>query len=180
MMGILALFIAIPGYLTAINDLPMQNFTTIIGDGWMYGFYYRFYTRATPYIWGLILGYLCNKNPDIHRTKGRRKVPQVVIWLGWLVSFGLILTTTFGLVNYWPIDLSCATKQCFSASTAITWAMFGRLAWSMGVSWIIFCMYEWIWWLHQWLSFLAWFRTFSQINVHYLPYSFAYHVPILV
>ena len=141
MMGILALFIAIPGYLTAINDWPMQNFTTIIGDGWMYGFYYRFYTRATPYIWGLILGYLCNKNPDIHRTKGRRKIPQVVIWLGWLVSFGLILTTTFGLVNYWPVDLSCATKQCFSASTAITWAMFGRLAWSMGVSWIIFaCM----------------------------------------
>ena len=147
MIGLLSLFIAIPGILTGINDWPMQNFTTIIGKGWMYGFYFRFYTRATPYIWGLILGYVCYKTPDIHRTKGIRKIPKIVIWIGWLVSAGLILSTSFGLVNYWPVDLSCPQypddpdKKCYDTTTAVIWACFGRLAWSIGVSWIIFaCM----------------------------------------
>ena len=64
------------------------------------------------------------------------------IWLvifGWLSCAFLCLITVYGPARYWDWDTSClGNTDCFTTAAAVSYAMFGRLAWSIGVSWIIF------------------------------------------
>ena len=76
MAFLLAASIAVPGVLTAINDWPPQLFTTILDPTWFDQFYIRFYTRASPYIWGIIFGYIVFHTAHIDRKKGT-KLPIV-------------------------------------------------------------------------------------------------------
>lgn len=64
---------------------------------------------------------------------------QWLVALGWVLSTFLCLSTVFGMVNYWPINVTCiGNTDCYSTGVAVAWAMFGRLAWSIGVSWIMY------------------------------------------
>ena len=63
---------------------------------------------------------------------------QKLVALGWTFSTAICLSTVFGLYPYWPTDFSCLTEKCYSPAASVLWASFGRLAWSLGVSWIIF------------------------------------------
>lgn len=56
MAALLVISCTIPGLLTGLNHWPPQNFSTILFGDWMSGFYTQFYTRSTPYIWGIIFG----------------------------------------------------------------------------------------------------------------------------
>jgi len=145
MAVLLATSCAIPGILTAVNEWPPQMFTStglgLSGPDWFNGFYIQFYTRSTPYIWGIIFGYIMFKCQHIDRKKGT-KLPMFMVAAGWIFSTTVCLTTVFGLAQYWPINLGCVGKrgdpECFTMAAAVTWAAFGRLAWAMGVSWVMF------------------------------------------
>lgn len=68
--------VTIPGVLTGVKDWPPQLFTTITSPDWFNGFYSKFYTRSTPYVYGLVFGYFYYHNQDFHRTKGK-SLPKV-------------------------------------------------------------------------------------------------------
>ena len=124
--------------MTGVNDWPPQNFDTILNLDWQTDFYYKPYTRSTPYIYGIVFGYICLQFKHIHRTKGQ-KMPIWLVILGWLSCAFLCLITVYGLAPYWDWDTSClGNTDCFTTAAAVSYAMFGRLAWSIGVSWIIF------------------------------------------
>lgn len=135
----LAVSCIVPGVLTYVNDWPPMIFSTISSDTWFNEFYTRFYTRATPYLWGIIVGYFMHKYPNWHR-KGTKKLSKVVVLSGWTISAVLCLTTVFGLRSYWPMDFSCIghSTDCYGIYASVMYASFGRLAWSIGVSWVIF------------------------------------------
>ena len=54
------------------------------------------------------------------------------------MSIGLCLTTVFGLKKHWEIDLTCLDQSCFNVGVNAAYAALGRLAWSLGVSWVVF------------------------------------------
>jgi hypothetical protein len=87
---LMAVSCAIPGVLTGVKDWPPQNFSSILVPDWFSEFYIRFYTRSTPYIWGIIFGYILYKNPGYHRTKGK-KLP----WVSYIRTFQRNTHTTF-------------------------------------------------------------------------------------
>ena len=89
---LMAISCAIPGILTGIKKWPPQLFATILDASWQNDFYYKAYTRSTPYIYGIIFGYICHQSRNIHRVHGK-KLPVWLVILGWLFSTGLCLTT---------------------------------------------------------------------------------------
>ena len=89
---LMAISCAIPGILTGIKKWPPQLFATILDASWQNDFYYKAYTRSTPYIYGIIFGYICHQSRNIHRVHGK-KLPVWLVILGWLSSTGLCLTT---------------------------------------------------------------------------------------
>merc|ERR1719412_1892589 len=126
MSVLLATSCAIPGIITAVNEWPPMIFTsTGIGltPDWFNGFYIQFYTRSTPYIWGILFGYIMFKCQHIHHKKGK-KLPIALVISGWLLSTVVCLTTVFGLAEYWPINLTCIgshSTECFTTVAAVTW-----------------------------------------------------------
>ena len=108
----------------------------------IYEWSHRAYTRSTPYIFGIAFGYICYQCRHIHRVRGQ-KLPKILVILGWFSSMALCLTTVYGLAKYWDWKPNCLQKDsnCYSTVAAVLWAMFGRLAWSVGVAWVIFARY---------------------------------------
>jgi hypothetical protein len=49
-------------------------------DDWFSEFYIATYTRASPYIFGILFGYFMYYNSDVHRTTGR-KLPAVRLFV---------------------------------------------------------------------------------------------------
>ena len=80
---LMAISCAIPGILTGIKKWPPQLFATILDASWQNDFYYKAYTRSTPYIYGIIFGYICHQSRNIHRVHGK-KLPVWLVILGWL------------------------------------------------------------------------------------------------
>ena len=131
---LLVISCAIPGILTGINDWPPLVTSAILNPDWQSQFYYRSYTRSTPYIWGIVFGYLMHQ----FKMRGSPKYPRIFALVGWTITTATCLAAVFGLVSYWPFNVTCLTQQCYTTVAAVLWASFGRLAWAMGVSWIIF------------------------------------------
>jgi hypothetical protein len=71
MAFLMAVSATIPGVLTAVKDWPPQSFSSIRSPDWFNEFYIQVYTRSTPYIWGIIFGYILYRNPGYHRTNGK-------------------------------------------------------------------------------------------------------------
>ena len=61
LIPLLMLSILIPAALTGVKNWPPENFAFPSNQKWVHGFYVMFYTRFTPYIIGLGLGYLVQK-----------------------------------------------------------------------------------------------------------------------
>ena len=64
LIPLLLLSILIPAILTRVNNWPPENFAFAQNQKWFDGFYVRFYTRFTPYIIGIGLGYFIQKIDD--------------------------------------------------------------------------------------------------------------------
>ena len=107
---LMAISCAIPGILTGIKKWPPQLFATILDASWQNDFYYKAYTRSTPYIYGIIFGYICHQSRNIHRVHGK-KLPVWLVILGWLFSTGLCLTTVLYIDVYLFFEYSISTNS---------------------------------------------------------------------
>lgn len=54
------------------------------------------------------------------------------------MSAALCLTALFGLKKHWEINFTCIDKSCFNLSVNAAYAGLARLAWSIGVFWVVF------------------------------------------
>ena len=109
---LMAISCAIPGILTGIKKWPPQLFATILDASWQNDFYYKAYTRSTPYIYGIIFGYICHQSRNIHRVHGK-KLPVWLVILGWLFSTGLCLTTVLYIDVYSFFEYSISINTWF-------------------------------------------------------------------
>lgn len=93
--------------------------------------YFTTHTRASPWIIGLIFGYYLHVN----RSK-TFKLNRLTVWLGWLISLGLIFTSLFALYPY-PANgnhLPIVNEAFYVTLT--------RIAWPLALVWLVFaCKY---------------------------------------
>ena len=58
---------------------------------------------------------------------------------GWALSAAICLACIFGLVTLYPLNFSClGTADCYNKTESFFFAAFARLAWAIGISWVIF------------------------------------------
>ncbi|XP_032296332.1 nose resistant to fluoxetine protein 6 [Drosophila virilis] len=93
--------------------------------------YFTTHTRASPWIIGLIFGYY------LHVNRGKTfKLNRLTVWLGWLISLGLIFTCLFALYPY-PANgnhLPIVNEAFYVTLT--------RIAWPLALVWLVFaCKY---------------------------------------
>ncbi|XP_038214628.1 O-acyltransferase like protein-like [Zerene cesonia] len=112
-----------------IMDMPPTNASIIrVGqmDYYMTNYYKNTLTRASPFFYGMILGYV------LHRLKGRKvNIRWYVAVLLWIISLG-IFTTIFYL-SYAVLQLDW-DNQLFDNF----FNSFSRTFWSFALSWLIF------------------------------------------
>ncbi|KAF4523233.1 hypothetical protein B566_EDAN011459 [Ephemera danica] len=83
--------------------------------------------RAVPYLCGLALGWLLSRPGH----SWREKMPRWGWWFGWLTSTGLCLTVVFTLV------IPYSEGHEYSVVQASFYGSLHRVAWALGVSWVI-------------------------------------------
>ncbi|XP_059481821.1 nose resistant to fluoxetine protein 6-like [Neocloeon triangulifer] len=83
--------------------------------------------RAAPYLCGMALGYVLSKKMQI-------PVPRWGVALGWFLSMALILGVIF--LSWIPYNESY-DSELYEPLAAAFFGSFHRLAWSLGLSWII-------------------------------------------
>ena len=130
-------------------------------DTFMFQFYVKPWTRFTPYICGILLGYL------LHITKNKPcKITQAVnIWC-WALSFATGLAVVYGLTLPDRLDESTAVPeiQALDEVPNAIYAGFHRLGWSAALGWLIFaCCRGYGGWINEFLSWSA-FKPLSKIS----------------
>ncbi|KAJ1526315.1 hypothetical protein ONE63_009465 [Megalurothrips usitatus] len=123
----------VPAVITYVYELPSPLDLMDTPDKmrfFMEGMYYPPYTRATPYVFGTLMGYglhLINsgqiKKPVLSRT---------VILLGWLCSATLCLTVLFSAQ-----PLFDKANHPYNVWEHTVYAGLHRLAWAIGLSWVL-------------------------------------------
>ncbi|XP_032594881.1 nose resistant to fluoxetine protein 6 [Drosophila grimshawi] len=89
------------------------------------------HTRASPWIIGVIFGYY------LHVNRGKSfKLNRLSVWLGWLISLGLIFTCMFALYPY------AANGKDLATVNDAFYVTFTRIAWPLALVWVVFaCKY---------------------------------------
>ncbi|CAB4061631.1 unnamed protein product [Lepeophtheirus salmonis] len=130
----------IPGVLTFINDWGPINTVSFRDPFWgNYYFYQMTYTRASPYIYGMIFGYFLWKK-NIHRERGLSKAQLIIGWSIFLIPF---LSIMYGFTNSWSMNVDCThNRGCFTTTEAVIFASIGRLSWGISISWLIYVCYK--------------------------------------
>ncbi|XP_034490672.1 nose resistant to fluoxetine protein 6-like [Drosophila innubila] len=93
--------------------------------------YFTTHTRASPWIIGLLFGYY------LHVNRGKSfKLNRLTVWLGWIISLGLIFTCLFALYPYQQNGYALPTlNEAFYVTLT-------RIAWPLALVWIVFaCKY---------------------------------------
>ncbi|XP_040565023.2 nose resistant to fluoxetine protein 6-like [Lepeophtheirus salmonis] len=129
----------IPGVLTFINDWGPINTVSFRDPFWGNYFYQMTYTRASPYIYGMIFGYFLWKK-NIHRERGLSKAQLIIGWSIFLIPF---LSIMYGFTNSWSMNVDCThNRGCFTTTEAVIFASIGRLSWGISISWLIYVCYK--------------------------------------
>ena len=131
------LSIIIPTVLTISENWPATNLLAIIQtvnlanppSTYMVWNYFKPMCRFSPYIIGLLLGYL------LHVTKNKTvKInPSVVVWF-WLCAFGIGYAVVYGLDIPSHMDENTAPSKFINAF----YGGFHRTAWGIALGWLIF------------------------------------------
>ncbi|TRY72279.1 hypothetical protein TCAL_08592 [Tigriopus californicus] len=176
----LAVSCAVPGILTGIRDWPPSITFTIMSLDWMDKFYVRPYNRAAPYIWGVIFGYIMHHLPKKYHRREGEKIHWYYILAGWLISALICLSCIFGLTEKWLVNFSCIlSEKCFSTTEAVFFAAFSRLAWAIGISWVIFaCQTGYAGFIGHVLGYPLWnplSRMTYECYLIHLPMIYAFH-----
>ncbi|XP_065347249.1 nose resistant to fluoxetine protein 6-like [Cloeon dipterum] len=121
---------AIPAVLTYLNNYPW-SVNLINADyydvlAYTFEVYLATHSRASPYIWGIILGYIMANNPQ------KIYLNWKTVALGWLLSAGTSVTVLFSLSITYQYD------YVYEPIGATFYGGLHRLAWAIGLSWIIF------------------------------------------
>ena len=98
----------------------------------MQGLYNLPFFRGIPYLVGMILGYFLYKKYSIDDLPIRRPLKQLMCILMWLTALYLCKKTLFGTIE----DMD--GNRPFTQWENVTFLMFSGLAWSIGISIIIF------------------------------------------
>lgn len=88
-------------------------------------FYFRPFVHAGPYCIGFLAGYLLATRPNL-------KIPPFVQVLGWSLAFIFNFSVLYGVVEW-----NRGVEPAFWSS--MLYASFNRVAWTLGVAWIIVC-----------------------------------------
>eukprot|EP00057_Strongylocentrotus_purpuratus_P033640 XP_792203.3 PREDICTED: nose resistant to fluoxetine protein 6 [Strongylocentrotus purpuratus] len=133
--------------LALVASIMFVSLSSLFGLNWHYGYtissqepytdnvpdpenadttYSKPYTRIPPYLAGMVVGYV------MFKLKGKRiKMPPLMVISGWLAALTTLWFTLYGIwFSYQRMDVPQAT--------AVMYLTFCRLAWGVGVGWIIF------------------------------------------
>ncbi|XP_068725527.1 nose resistant to fluoxetine protein 6-like [Montipora capricornis] len=96
--------------------------------------YIKPYCRISPYLVGMVLGYLIHVEKSAPRLSPLRKIPrQIVCLIGWIVATALGVTVVYGIYN--------STKKGgtpFNKAENITYGTFSRFTWGVALAWVIY------------------------------------------
>ena len=125
------------GYVTN-NTSPDTSFQNLL--------YVKPWHRVTPYIIGLLLGYVLYR----FRLPSRRYVNYIVFPILWIVSGICLATTLYGLYPTWHGHVPTLAEN-------IIYNMFSRTVWSIGLALLVFvCHYGYGGIVNKFLSMKFW------------------------
>ncbi|XP_059091947.1 nose resistant to fluoxetine protein 6-like [Tigriopus californicus] len=131
---VLAVFTIIPIAISWVNEISpnyqLLNPNTYNIDS-VHLIYMRPYTRAQPYIIGMILGYILWKTKDQELS-----ISWYANILMWLISFAMLFAVVFGMY-----DMRIRTTfvyESYSQFESHFYNGFSKIGWGLGLSWIIF------------------------------------------
>jgi len=125
--------------------------------------YFMPWCRFSPYIGGVVLGYI------LYRTKEKEiRIPRVVNLMLWMAAFAIGLAVVYGLniPKLFPGDSNIVTldqigdvnpSDQLSLAENSVYGGFHRFAWSVAIGWVIFaCCRGYGGWINDFLSWEAW------------------------
>ncbi|XP_792732.4 nose resistant to fluoxetine protein 6 [Strongylocentrotus purpuratus] len=103
-----------PAYNDRLADYPDQDVT-----------YAKPYTRIPTYLVGMVMGYIIFK-----LREKKVKLRKIYVLVGWVCALGTLFAVVYGAYG-------CLNRY-IEQWESIIYLTFGRLAWGIGVAWIIF------------------------------------------
>lgn len=91
--------------------------------------YTKFYMRASPYLIGIGAGYLTCR---IQTENIKIKLASRWVVMGWIVATCLCLSSVYGIVPFTDF-----IKNEYSNVDAAFYLSLGRVAWGLGLAWIV-------------------------------------------
>ena len=127
--GIAVLSIIIPTALTISENWPATQILPPNSDTYFEWNYVKPWCRFSPYIVGLLLGYI------LHVTKNKpvKINPAVAVWL-WLCAFGIGYAVVYGL----DLPSHMPPNEPLSKFVNAFYGGFHRAAWGIALGWLIF------------------------------------------
>ncbi|XP_050405323.1 nose resistant to fluoxetine protein 6 [Patella vulgata] len=127
--------------------------------------YVKPYSRVGVYAIGLILGFI------IHKTKGKRKIPKLILVIGSIIAAVFGLLSTYLTYDNYKVDGHKWTNEYFMAQETLY-----RPAWAIAVAWMIFvCVNGYGGIVNSFLSWSAWIPlsrlTYGAYLVHLIILS---------
>ena len=137
--GLLLINIATLGALTGTYDLSGNMYINTNGRTVADDIYTKPWARIGPYLVGLTLGFLLFKQM---KPNFRKSINSVIYAFLWMVAIALCLSTTYGLHGSF-------NGESLSRADDISYQMFSRLAWSIGVAIVIFVCHNGYGWIRD-------------------------------
>ncbi|XP_017855596.1 PREDICTED: nose resistant to fluoxetine protein 6-like [Drosophila arizonae] len=132
--GILVLILLLSACLFStmmIKQYPVHMEIGVTSDEAQRKLYYATHVHAAPWLIGVLFGYFLhvNRSRNFHLNR-------IEVWLGWIVSLGLIFTCIFVLYPFadWLNPPLSMLEEAFYYTLA-------RIAWPLSLCWVVFaCM----------------------------------------
>ncbi|XP_044727164.1 uncharacterized protein LOC123290876 [Chrysoperla carnea] len=166
--SLVLVFVLIPAYVAWHYKLSASMFGGGGGGGanQMDVYYGQTYTRAGPWILGLLLGYI------LYKCKTERpKLDRIAVTLLWIVSCGAMLYTVLGIYpeNQPGYEYDRVFNSIFVGAH--------RVVWSAGLSWIIFACIQGYGGPVNWILSLPMFQVLAKLTYSmYLTHIFMQNI----
>ena len=156
-LGLCLLSMLVTGIVTGVYDIPaLVSIMVVPGSPranqakWTFDrLYVKPYTRITPYLVGIFLGYMFNKNIQLRSSGASIKVMSA---LGWFIAAVLACLVVFG-----PWSVFKVNGRFFNDAENILYSATHRFVWSCAVAWVVFaCHNRHGGWVDAFLSWRGW------------------------
>ena len=155
-LGLCVMSMVVTGVITGVWDIPILLTASVLPNNprlknavhVMDKLYTKPYTRITPYLVGLFLGYLFNKGVSL---KGKQNRTTISV-LGWMVA-----TVAGVLVVYGPYSVFKQSGHFFTFGENVMYSATHRFVWACAVAWVIFaCHNKYGGYVDKFLSWKVW------------------------